>query len=495
MSAPCRRNTSRLVALLSGSLRPRAAERLREHLQRCPGCAQAFERMQKTSALCRSIGAEPAPPLPWRQIEAQVSWRLREETASRSRPRALRWLPVATGLTAALVLGGILGVLFDRHGNPRAPKLVTTPIVRPAPARPAPIPDEELAAVVTLAQGDVSVVSSKGKAHALLPARPLLQGERVLTAAGRVALQWEHGTGALVGENSEVELHRLHVLEQELDLWRGQLRVAVSPRGPEQSFSVVAGDVRARVLGTFFEVTLGEREVAVEVHEGKVLLESLSGRFPPLEVPAGMSVQVPRRGTEQRPSLASGSGRSRPSSLNLLPWPSFQRVMAGTGLLELESVPSGADVVFDARAVGTTNLTLRGGLGRHQMELWRGGKLLRKQWVEIELTPGRLALDVTPRLSPRPARLPAEIHEVFRSRAVQIQACYERRLKNDPTLEGQLTLRVEVDKSGHVARATLDTDTLSDPSVGQCALATVRRWQFPGGTESELVYPFQFRPR
>ena len=139
--------------------------------------------------------------------------------------------------------------------------------------------------------------------------------------------------------------------------------------------------------------------------------------------------------------------------LNLVAWPSFQRVMAGTGLLALESSPTGADVVFDARAVGTTNLTLRGGLGRHLVELWRGGKLLRKQWVEIQLSPGRLALDVTPAAATAPLRLPADIHEVFRSRAVQIQACYERRLKNNPSLEGRLTLRVELDKAGRVARA------------------------------------------
>jgi TonB family protein len=321
-----------------------------------------------------------------------------------------------------------------------------------------------------------------------------MQGERVLTSAGRVALQWEAETGVLLTEESEAELRRLRVLEQEIGLWRGAVTAQVSRRREGQRFSVVADGVRARVMGTFFAVSLDETTVGIEVHEGKVRVESVEGRFPPLEVPAGMAVRVPRRGEDRRPALARTASRARPSQLNLLSWPSFQRVMAGTGLLAVESQPSGADVVFDTRAVGTTNLTLRGGLGRHLLELWRGGKLLRKQWVEIQLSPGRLALDITPR--PRPApRLPVAIQEVFRSRAVQIRACYERSLKNNPGLEGSLTLRLEVDASGQVARASLETDTLPDPRVGRCALTTVRRWHFPPGDETELVYPFKFRPR
>ena len=56
-------------------------------------------------------------------------------------------------------------------------------------------------------------------------------------------------------------------------------------------------------------------------------------------------------------------------------------------------------------------------------------------------------------------------------------------------------MRLEVDRSGRVSRASLETDTVPDARVGQCALSVVRRWQFPAGTETELVYPFQFRPR
>ena len=230
--------------------------------------------------------------------------------------------------------------------------------------------------MVTLAQGEVSVVSSKGQALPLAPGQPLLQGERVLTSAGRVALQWEAGTGLLLGEQSEAELARLRVLEQQVNLWRGRVMVAVGPRRQGQQFSVVAAGVRARVMGTFFEVALDDDQVEIEVYEGKVRVESVRG---PLPLAGGAG----RHGgagaaSRSRPAARAGRGRRagrRSRMLNLVAWPSFQRVMAGTGLLALESSPAGAEVVFDARALGTTNLTLRGGLGRHLVELWRGGKL------------------------------------------------------------------------------------------------------------------------
>jgi len=294
MSAPCRRNTSRLIALLSGSLRPAAAERLRGHLERCPGCALAFERMQKTAALCRSIGGEPAPALSWRQIEAQVNWRLlREEEAAGAAGRGLGWRPLVAGLAAALVVGGILGLLVGRRTAPSP-----APAQHPSPGRsaPRPTPGRGAGGRGDPRPGRVNVVSSKGQAQPLMFARPLLQGERVLTSAGRVALQWEDGTGVLLGQQSEAELHRLRVLDQEINLWRGRVTAAVSHRRQGQRFSIVADRVRVQVMGTFFAVELDEKHVAIQVLEGKVLVESLDARFPPLEVPSGMAVQVPDEG-------------------------------------------------------------------------------------------------------------------------------------------------------------------------------------------------------
>ncbi len=496
MSRPCKRNGPRLVALLSGALGPRAADRLREHLARCPGCAEALERLQKTAALCRELGAEPAPDLPWRQIEAQVQWKLSRAEETPARRRHLGWAPLIAGMSAAALVGVVVGLLVGRGTGRERPQ---PPVASAGKTQlpPDPIIDEELAAVVTLARGEVSVVSSKGQASDLVASRPLLQGERVITGTGsRVALQWSEGTGVLLGDESELELRVLRSVRQELALQQGRLTFKVQHRRPGQSFAVLSGGVRVSVTGTQFSVATTPATVEVTVQEGRVRVEPDDRGWAPVEVAAGSSLLV-RRGGKQRPSVTAAPKQDATAllaQLNLLPWTSFQRVMAGTGLLALESLPDGADVVFDSRGVGSTNLKLRGGLGRHLVELWRGGKLVRRQWVEIQLSPGRLAVDLLPRPAPRPV-LPPGVHELFVQRTVQIQGCYERRLKNDPTLSGRLTIRVQIDRSGHVASASLDTDTLTDPRVGQCALSVVRRWEFPAGNAAELVYPFHFKPR
>lgn len=129
------------------------------------------------------------------------------------------------------------------------------------------------------------------------------------------------------------------------------------------------------------------------------------------------------------------------------------------------------------------------------MALWRDGKLIKKQWIDVELRQKSWNLNVraeTTRTGRKP-RLPPAFKEVFDLRAIQIQGCYERRLKLNPALRGKITLRIQVNAAGTVEEASLDVDTLSDPGVGQCALGAIKRWKFPEGNEAEVVFPFLFK--
>jgi hypothetical protein len=490
---PCRGNTPRLIALLDGSLAAEEADRLRKHLEGCARCRAAFARLEKTASLCRELGSEPAPELPWRKIEAQIQWRLSRPDESQPRARAVRPRFVLA-LAGATAFGALAAVALLTW---LAPALRST---RPAPtlARVAPpatrAEPTELAALVTLAAGDVRLVPAGGVARALVLTRPILEGDRLLTGpSARVGLQWSKGSGALLLADSEAELRRLRSDEQELVLHEGRVAAQLAPLPPRGRFSIVASGLRASVRGTQFAVALHREQVEVEVFEGVVEVEPTDGRWRALRVPAGFALRADGR-SGPRPSLVPASGAPG-FALNLQPWPGLFQAMVGSGLMSVESRPEGAEIRFDAQPVGTTNLTLRGAVGRHLVELWRDGKLLRRQWVEVELSPGRLALDVE-QTRPPATRLPASVYEVFRRRAVQIQQCYERALKAEPTLEGRLTVRVTIGKDGKVEEARLETDTLRDARVGQCALATVRRWEFPAGNAPvELVYPLQLRPR
>ncbi len=207
---------------------------------------------------------------------------------------------------------------------------------------------------------------------------------------------------------------------------------------------------------------------------------------------------MPQQGGKPRLATADAESLKRRPSPYLIPWRSLAHVLALTGGLRVDSRPIGAELRVDSVWVGQTNLLLRGTRGRHLLELWRDGKRLRRHWVQIgQGKPTRVALQLdTVRIRRlEKARLSPAIYRIIRRRAVLIRACYERRLKLRPRLAGQFDLRFEIGRDGRVEKATVDRDTLPDPLVGRCAENAVKRWRFPPGTPTTLVYPFIFKPR
>ena len=204
MNTPCRGNAGRLIALISGSLRPRAADRLRQHMQDCAGCREGFERLTRTKQLCQDLGQQDPPSLPWRTVEAQIYWRLAHDEEERRRPK-MALLPVGTAALGAMVALALVWWLQpDWAAHPAAPRIFTRTVPGPAVER-----DHELAAVPTLVQGEAYVVSSSGARLPLRLDRPVIQGSRVVTTAGRTALQWLKGSGLLLAPESEIELREL----------------------------------------------------------------------------------------------------------------------------------------------------------------------------------------------------------------------------------------------------------------------------------------------
>jgi TonB family protein len=79
----------------------------------------------------------------------------------------------------------------------------------------------------------------------------------------------------------------------------------------------------------------------------------------------------------------------------------------------------------------------------------------------------------------------------------QIRTCYERRLKQNPLLEGTMVLAVRVAPDGRVD-GTQVSGSLHDREVFQCVRQIASRMRFPapGGRDCALVQvPFQFTPR
>lgn len=92
---------------------------------------------------------------------------------------------------------------------------------------------------------------------------------------------------------------------------------------------------------------------------------------------------------------------------------------------------------------------------------------------------------------------PAAARRVVQEHNAQIRNCYERQLKQNPMLEGNMTLAVRIAPNGRVD-GTQVTGSLRDREVFACvrSVASNMRFPAPGGRDCAVVQvPFAFSPR
>ena len=78
----------------------------------------------------------------------------------------------------------------------------------------------------------------------------------------------------------------------------------------------------------------------------------------------------------------------------------------------------------------------------------------------------------------------------------QVQACYERRLKDDNLLQGSMTVLITIGPAGAVSDVSV-SGTLRDRQVYGCVKRVAKTWKFPkpqGGCVQTAV-PFQMTPK
>jgi hypothetical protein len=82
--------------------------------------------------------------------------------------------------------------------------------------------------------------------------------------------------------------------------------------------------------------------------------------------------------------------------------------------------------------------------------------------------------------------------------SIQTQAkrCYDNALRIYPNLSGKITTYFEVDASGVVLRAGIQSTTIYHHEVESCLLKVVKRVRFPeskDGRKALLTYPWFFK--
>ena len=78
----------------------------------------------------------------------------------------------------------------------------------------------------------------------------------------------------------------------------------------------------------------------------------------------------------------------------------------------------------------------------------------------------------------------------------QVQACYERRLKDDNLLQGSMTVLITIGTAGSVSDVSI-SGTLRDRQVYSCVKRVAKNWKFPkpqGGCVQTAI-PFQMMPK
>ena len=90
-----------------------------------------------------------------------------------------------------------------------------------------------------------------------------------------------------------------------------------------------------------------------------------------------------------------------------------------------------------------------------------------------------------------------QIKVFINSRFSQVRACYERRLKLNPMLEGTLDLRIAISSAGKVTGIGVNKDTVGDSTMTSCVKNTIRKWKFPAPEGGRAVFdkPFKFKKK
>jgi hypothetical protein len=94
-------------------------------------------------------------------------------------------------------------------------------------------------------------------------------------------------------------------------------------------------------------------------------------------------------------------------------------------------------------------------------------------------------------------RLPPEIiQRIVRQNFGRFRLCYENGLRNSPNLQGRVTVRFMIDRSGAIAMTSDGGSDIPDTGVTQCVVRAFGNLSFPqpeGGSVT-VVYPILFNP-
>ena len=98
---------------------------------------------------------------------------------------------------------------------------------------------------------------------------------------------------------------------------------------------------------------------------------------------------------------------------------------------------------------------------------------------------------------PGPSRTDEEIQIVFDRYKSAFYRLYNRELRNNPTLQGQMVLRLTIEPDGSVSMCVLQSTDMNAPDLAAQVVSRVRTINFgakEGVQALTIVYPIDFLP-
>lgn len=88
------------------------------------------------------------------------------------------------------------------------------------------------------------------------------------------------------------------------------------------------------------------------------------------------------------------------------------------------------------------------------------------------------------------------LSSIFDRRIRAVQSCYERGLRSNPELAGQMVVRLQILAAGRVQTVTVTSDTVGDATVSSCVSSQHRRFRFAEGADAtvDVTYAMSRRP-
>jgi hypothetical protein len=91
----------------------------------------------------------------------------------------------------------------------------------------------------------------------------------------------------------------------------------------------------------------------------------------------------------------------------------------------------------------------------------------------------------------------AAVNSFVNARFEQVRTCYERRLKMNPLLAGDLDLNISIASTGKVTGISVTSDSVGDAQMLECVRRTIRGWTFPKpvGGRAVVAKNFKFKKK